>query len=646
MAFLSAAFAGVLLLSAVKSATAQWDDESSASSSGGDSRSSQPALTKTMRLAIDLYQKGRDLEAMDRFMEILVKGDPTERPLANRYLNRITKRMAIGTRMPEKDPEGPTVIEDGPARAGEGYSEDAPSRGGTPPARIVGETPERPVRGESLDSPLPPAPIQAEDRPERSPRNLSRADKRLMKTEIEGKIKSRTRVLLGRLRKYEDLTVRMANSRLPRAVGIPPKLLFSEGTKFNSDAGKVLEIFTDLVFSLGATQIVILPEGAILNDAKIIDMRRTMAISSHLVRSGVAPPRVQVNLLSNQVDIPRDLNNFKGILVLFVYNQPLTLSSEDDTGGKAGPPISLGISPPEIDPKEGEGTIIEFSVVEPPAGLMSWRFQLLGPAEKAGDDLIPLQEVKGSAPVFHQIYWNGRRKYFGSVLAAGRYECVLTATDMRNRSQKKRVWISVKGAPPPAPPPPAAKTASSEPPSLRAKGPPPASLAPRKSSTRRRSRRRPRRRSSSSRSRKSATGPAGTAPAAAAQPAPKAAAVQVGGSAAPRKAPTETSQARAGAVNYQVFFSRNTSNITRDGENILTRVAETMHYYPLDNINLVGYAYEGEGDAVKLSERRADLVSRLLVERHGMKPSRIKVKAKVVDYEATKVEIYIVAGGA
>jgi len=102
---------------------------------------------------------------------------------------------------------------------------------------------------------------------------------------------------------------------------------------------------------------------------------------------------------------------------------------------------------------------------------------------------------------------------------------------------------------------------------------------------------------------------------------------------------------RAGAVNYQVLFEKNTSNITREGDNILQRVADTMHYYPLDNINLVGYSYTGESDPDQLAIRRAQLVSKLLVERHGMKRERIQVDTKSVDYETAKVEIYIVAGG-
>jgi len=104
-------------------------------------------------------------------------------------------------------------------------------------------------------------------------------------------------------------------------------------------------------------------------------------------------------------------------------------------------------------------------------------------------------------------------------------------------------------------------------------------------------------------------------------------------------------KSRSGAVNYQVLFMKNTAKITPDGENILSRVADTMHYYPLDNINLVGYAYSGEQDSDRLSMRRAQVVSKLLVDRHSMKKDRIRIDTKSVDFEAYKVEIYIVAGG-
>ena len=90
--------------------------------------------------------------------------------------------------------------------------------------------------------------------------------------------------------------------------------------------------------------------------------------------------------------------------------------------------------------------MIEFSVQDPPAGLVSWRFQLLEPSEGGASDLAPLQEVLGGSPVFHQIYWNGRRNYFGSPLAPGRYDAVLTATGQAASSDPNTSLIDTSNA--------------------------------------------------------------------------------------------------------------------------------------------------------------------------------------------------------
>ena len=366
-------------------------------------------LSRQMRLAVDLYDRGEDLDAMDRFMDILVKGSPAERPMANEYLNLITQRMSqTATIAPPKAPQA-AVIE---------------TSGGKPSSKPSRE------RGEEKG----PAAVSTEEG--RGRRELSGSDKEVMRREIEAKIQNKTRLALQKLEKYEDIRVHMATRRVPRAVGIPTDLLFESGIQFKKEAARVLDIITEMLFSLGATQAVILPEGTLLGNTKILDMRRTMGISAHFYKAGIAPPRIRVNLLSTQVEIPGELQDFRGILLVFLYNQPLGLSTDTSVGEEAGPPVSLGVNPPSFDPARGEGGIIEFSVVEPPSGLMSWRFQLLGqgPERKKGGDLAVLQEVKGSAPVFHQIFWNGRRNYFGSAYLPGQYEC--PDGDIKDRSRK------------------------------------------------------------------------------------------------------------------------------------------------------------------------------------------------------------------
>lgn len=611
--------------------------------------------SRQMELAIRHFDRGEDTDAMDRFMEILVKGNPEERPLANQYMNLISQRMAVGGNFPTRRPTGPTSVEE---IRGE------PLRPGRPgdPAQLEEVEPVSPRPSSSIDAALP------------------RSDREVMQKEIEGKIHNAARLAIGRLRKYEDIRIQLVDSRAPRAIGIPVDLIFESGVQFKKEASRVLDALTELVFSLGATQAVILPEGGLIGDAKILDMRRTMGISSYLFRAGIAPARVRVNLLSSQVDVPKGMEDFKGILLVFIYNQPLRLSSESPIGEREGPPASLGVFPAEIEPAKEEGSIVEFSVMEPPAGLMSWRFQLLGP-DKDGKGLSPVQEVKGTGPVFHQIYWNGRRNYFGALLPPGRYQCVLSATDQRNRTRKVFSWINLRGEPAAETTLASAKkTARAAAPASRAGGVPPSDLPVVTDSARRPSYRElvkggepapaswdsedPGPRSPRTRPRRGARKPApkpvrtarvpkpapqaeaaekpaepaaqAAVPEPAAQPAPAAPAAQQ-----PAPAP-----ARAAVVNYPVEFVKNTLNMTQEGQANLGRLSDTMSYYPLDKINIEGYAYVGEPDAQNLAKGRAEQVAKVLVERHGKNRAQMRIQPpKVLEAEVHKVEIYIVSGG-
>ena len=74
-------------------------------------------LSREMRLGVRYYEKGEDLQAMDRFMEVLTKGDPGERAMANDYINRITRRMNTGREPGETPPKAkePVIAEERPA---------------------------------------------------------------------------------------------------------------------------------------------------------------------------------------------------------------------------------------------------------------------------------------------------------------------------------------------------------------------------------------------------------------------------------------------------------------------------------------------------------------------------------------------------
>lgn len=637
-------------------------------------------LSRQMRNAIRFYEAGDDMQAMDRFMDILTKGDPNERAAANEYINLITHRMNSGGADFKPAPKSaaaedekprasrPAVdmdVDPAPRRAPAAIETEAvASAAPAAPPRVmpsapapVRSAPEVVVEAESASAAsapraeraMPAAPL----RPSRSDdAPLPGANKALMKKEIKAKIRAGLETALRQIKETPDVRVLMMENGDPKAIGIPSSFLFSSGISFRKEAGKLLDSLTRLVVSLGSTKVIILPEGAAIGDAKVLDMRRTMGISAHLFGAGVAPPRVKVNLISAQVDIPKAIADFKGIVILFVYNEPLTLTVDSALGDEGGPPLSLGVNPPAFRPERGEGAVIELSVSDPPVGLVSWKFQLLRPTGPGGD-LEPLQEIVGGGPVFHQIYWNGRQNYFGQILPPGRYECVLTATDAKNRQKTLHRWIqllepaglkAIQSAPATAAA--AAPSAASAPvvaePVARGGGAPSADLAADKGASSLLKESAPKAKAGGRKPRRAAAKKAAAQPAAEAAPAAAEEPAPAEAAAAPKASPAP---AKAGKpASFELTFQKDTHKLTPEGEKRLAKIAETAQYYPLENIKLVAYAGGDERDANFLAESRGKMIAGLLLNRYQIEPKKISYISKVVAEPAYRVEAYFTGG--
>ena len=603
-----------------------------------------------MKTAIMFYERGDDMQAMDRFMDILVKGDPPERATANEYLNLITHRMNVGTKdFKRTAPPAATqveTVEKEPARQ-------AAPRVAGPDATGVEFAAAAPVH------PVAPAPAV---RPAVAAAALPPANRDLMNKDIRAKLRDRLETSLKELKAYDGIRVLMLENGDPQALGIPSALLFSSGITFNKDAARLLDSLTRLVFSLGSTQVVILPEDAAAGDAKVQDMRRSMGISAYLFSSGVATPRVRVNLLNSQVDIPKPLQDFKGVVIIFVYNRPLELVVESSLGEEAGPPVSLGVYPQAFRAEDNEGAVIEFSVSDPPAGLVSWKFQLLQPAS-GGAELAPLQEVAGGGPVFHQIYWNGRQNYFGSVLPGGRYECVLSATDAKSRTRTLHRWIQLVAAASPAAKaapvkavtaaPPAPAAAAAQKPAAAAKATP--ETAPGPDETLLKEDKAPVQAVQLKQKPKTAKGrkppkraragvPAGAKakPRRQAQPAAKAEA-EPAAKPAPEveaAAASQAEQADAAPGVFLVAFKTGTHQMIPEGEKTMAKVEAAVGSEPKKDIELHGFAGSAEPDAARLAERRAQMIAGLLINKDLVEPKRIQIRPEVSESgDAKKVEI-------
>ncbi len=577
-------------------------------------------LSRPMRNAVHLYEQGEDIQAMDRFMEILTKGDPSERSMANEYINLITHRMnssggAGGAPAPKA---GVSVAEPVSVNAASPMKRADPT---TAPETISKGEAARSSRApfDSIDADSTRLAARAKAAPVRARADdMPATNKALMRKEIRARLHSAAEKSLADIKSVEGVHVVMRENGDPEAIGIPTPLMFQSGIAFQAGASKILDPLTKLVFALGATQAVILPEGTAIGDAKVLDMRRTMGISSHLFNAGVAPPRVRVNLMNTQVDIPKALLDFKGVVVLFVYNQPLSLIMESAVGDELGPPISLGVYPSTFRPARGQGVVIEFSVSDPPAGLVSWKFQLLQPS-RDGAELAPLQDVLGGGPVFHQIFWNGRQNYFGETLPPGRYECVLTALDAKNRQRSLHRWIEVLDDAPseklleektsapvasPALAPSADMAGAAEKPLVAgaAAAARPVELSSRASAprTKRLVIKRP--------VRGGKAGKPGKGQAArAAEP----------------KATDVAAPAKAKVTAWVLNFKTDTYQLTPDAERLLAAAAAALPSHPLENLRVTGHSGAQEGDGAALAAQRAKMVAGILVNRHQVDSKRI-----------------------
>lgn len=99
--------------------------------------------------------------------------------------------------------------------------------------------------------------------------------------------------------------------------------------------------------------------------------------------------------------------------------------------------------------------------------------------------------------------------------------------------------------------------------------------------------------------------------------------------------------AAAYAVAYQVRFLPGKAEVNDEGLSILGRVADTMHYYPLDDILLTAPLPTGDADGTALSLARLEEVRQDLVD-HGLRRSRIRTQLRPADGDSRTVDILIV----
>lgn len=559
-------------------------------------------VSRPMEQAIRLYHQGQDNEAMDRFMDILMKGTPSEKALANEYINKITLRLNTRgvSSLDDKGPQDSSLNTVRPVRV---------SRPAAP--SVVDEPGSAPASAASSPAPSASRALPPEDAEER---------REMIAEKINEKISEMRRRLLLSLGRAKGVKVYSGSDGMPKAVTLDSAIFFSGGTVFNSSAMDPLGDLAALIFASGKTNCLIIPEGSVGGDIQILSIRRAIALNSFFTSRGLSPARIDVNLTGADVKFPRELTNVSGLVILFNSDiQPRLKDSEADARS-GGPKISLGLYPTSIDVEKGEGALVELSVFDSGAGTPTWKFQIYRMLND--DSLLLVQEVAGEGPQFNQSFWNGRKNFFGEAYPSGRYLFSLTAYDLRGKESSLRRLLVIE--------PTAAERAASARPAA-GKGRPLSKSGVRSSGKRPA----PGKKRVPSKTRVKKAAPArASAPKAAPQAAePEPAAAE------------EDASEFIGQVIYKIYFRQGTSSITTNSEKKLAQVANTTRHYPDSRLKLTGYASPDDQGGEDLARERADLVFKTLVSaKYKVPAGRIDVTHRLSRSSTNIVEIRM--GGA
>ena len=530
-------------------------------------------MSRSMEQAIRLYRAGENTEAMDRFMDILVKGSPAEKALANEYISKITMGMNMNV--------APTGINDDDNEAGLA----AVRQQNATKKAVAGRGDSSSVSSQSSTG----SPYEDES---------SVARKDLIAKRVYKAIDEMRKDILLRLSNSSSVKLYTKNGRLT-ALAMNSNFFFSGDTAFKAGTEEMLGLISGLIFTMGKVSCLILPEGAVGGDIKIKNIRRAIALNSYFEKRGISKAKVDVDLVGNDLSIPKELSNVGGLIILFDYTREPRLKPLDDIKTN-GPRVSLGIYPTSIAPHKNEGAVVEFSVMETPTGIPSWSFQIF--QVQPDGSRLQLQEITGTGAQFNQSYWNGRRNFFGIPYKAGLYTFEIIAKDVEGRELKSQKHILIK-------PSPQEEKAAIE-----------------KAATIKRVQ--PKKESDNFEdmdidmgdevigSKKNAKGGAKKAAA-------KKKTVKNTRSAASKKA--------AANRMYKVYFRENTANATPSGEKKISEAAEELNVDPNLKVKITGYASSEEPDSESLASGRSNYIADKFIEEYSIEAARVDTASSVSD---------------
>lgn len=552
-------------------------------------QSSGEGMSRSMEQAIRLYRAGETTEAMDRFMDILIKGSPTEKALANEYISRITIGMNTGV----------TGVNDDDNDAGL--------------AAVKQQT-------QAKKSAATGVPDSQTYSPEQFSDTNSAARKEVIAKRVNKALEDLRNDVILKLSNIGSVKLYTKNGQLT-ALSMNSNAFFAGDTAFKSGTDEALSLISGLIFSLGKVSCLILPEGSVGGDIKIKNIRRAIALNSYFEKRGISKAKIDVDLVGNDISIPKELANVGGLIILFDYTKEPKLKPADDNLPEKGPKVSLGVYPTAIAPHKNEGAVVEFSIMEPPAGIPSWTFQIYQ-AQPDGSRLL-LQEIRGTGAQYNQSYWNGRRNFFGVPYAAGRYIFSITARDIEgNESKPVSRYVQIQ------PNPAQAKSASVE-----------------KSVTLKQMQQKTQENEYSRFKNVEMDAVAYPAKSKATAGKNKYSKKNNAKNAAGRNAKKNTAAKKpstSGQKEYKVYFQEKTANLSTSGKKVIASIADELSANDSVSVKITGYASSNDENPQSLADERSNFVADTLADQYGIDASRIDTATSVSDSAQNMASVEIV----
>ena len=438
---------------------------------------------KQLAKGISLYEKNKDSEAMDYFIDVMVHGDKDQVAEANKYVELIHNRVG-GIQTPV---EVDVNFKEGEVKTLDDVATDAVAEA-QQQAQLAAQEAAAQARQDALQTAADVNEAAIETTAVAGVASAGTVAQNADEQAIANQTQTVTDAALGATPRQEGTLTSSADStftdltspeavearelytnqkldsmtaaaiekinaakgvhlyfrdNMPDALDIDADVLF-DGNKFRPEALPLLNSIYEMLALVQGAGYVILPPGSYTDDVTLAGIRQAMAINSYFVNRGISQGKLHYNLGLADQEPPARFANLNGLSIVFDYTAKLPTRMEKNEGNEKAPLLSMAIVPQchAIDRSLGEAYAVDFSVLETVNPIDNWLLQVVQHGRDGNYYVV--RQLEGFTPVYHQILWNGRKGIIGPELPCGKYTLVLTATDLKGQKQTLRRRVIVK----------------------------------------------------------------------------------------------------------------------------------------------------------------------------------------------------------